>query len=152
MARIVNMGPVLPEDIDFRFPDGKGGTTSYIVPGDPPMDLILKIAHLNDAAEGVELPVGAKALTKAQKEEALDRLMIEKLDELDAEVLHLLRIRQPDLDRSPFGPVAVQHFVAVLLEQFKELAGEADEDEDPTKAKGKAAPKPRPTRSSGSRS
>ncbi len=128
MARIVNLGALLPEDITFVLPDG----AEFTAPGDPPLHLILKIAHLWEQ-------------TGAEEGAAL-----ELVQELDDEVLGLLRMRQPELQKSPFGVFGVQHFVSELLAQYNMLAGDEEEEESPTKAE---KPKTKPsTRSNGSRS
>jgi hypothetical protein len=110
MARIVKLSQLLPEDVVFELPDG----TRLRAPGDPPLHLVLKIADLFDRSLSEDETVG-----------------LELLRELDEQVLALLRMRQPDLEQSPFGVLGVQHFVAELLSAYQFAAGE--EEEDPTR-------------------
>ena len=129
MAKIVKLGALLPEDIVFEMPGGQ----RVSAPGDPPLDLILKIAELFERSENEEDP---------------EAFGIDVLRELDDEVLRLLRMRDPDIESSPFGVIGVQHFVAELLKQYNFGTEGADEPADPPKR----AARKRSTRSSGSRS
>ncbi len=132
MARIVKLGELLPEDITFELPGG----AKFVAPGDPPLELILKIAELFERAENTDGDAG-------------DELGLDILRELDAEVLGLLRMRDSSLSGSPFGVVGVQLFVAELLKQYNFGVEGADDSGDPPK---RAATRKKSPRSSGSRS
>lgn len=127
MAKIVKLAEILPPDIVFELPGG----ARYTFPSDPPLGLFLKIASLFERAEG------------APDEEGVG---LETLAELDAEILGLLRMRDPSIEQSPFGVLGVQHVVARLLAIYNPDADvEEGTDADPLKA-----PRPRSKRSSGS--
>jgi hypothetical protein len=134
MARIVKLGQLLPEDIAFDLGDGR----QYLVPGDPPLDLILKIADLFERGEAIE----------AGDEEAGASFGLDVMRELDEEILRLLRLRDPSIETSPFGPLGVQHFVAELLKMYNVLAGV--EPDPPTRARTASGSRRKSTRSSGS--
>lgn len=125
MARIVKLAEILPEDIAFEMPGGQ----RFLFPGDPPLDLILKIASLYERAEN------------ADEESA--QVGIDVLQELDNELVALLRMRDDTITSSPFGVVAVQHVVAELLTAYN--FGEAAEDVNPPNRAAR-----RSTRSNGS--
>lgn len=124
MAKIVKLDELLPEDIVFELPGG----SQYTFPGDPPLALVLKIASLFERAEGSD-------------DESVG---IETLAELDAEILGLLRMRNPELEQSPFGVQGVTHVVARLLDAYN-FAAQDGVEADPPKA-----PPRRSKRSSGS--
>lgn len=129
MAKIIKLGALLPEDLTFEMPGGQ----RFVAPGDPPLELILKIASLFERAEGSD-------------EEEADAIGLEILRELDEEVLSLLRMRDPNIKASPFGVIGVQHFVAELLRQYNfGQEAEGEEPDPPKRAK-------RSKRSSGSQS
>lgn len=130
MPKIVKLGELLPADFEIELTGGE----RYTLPGDPPLELILKIAELFERTENMN---GDAELVG-----------LEVLRELDGEMVKLLRMRQPELDSSPFGVIGVQHVVATLLQAYNFAAEEepGDEDEEnPPQAT-------RSTRSSGSRS
>ena len=130
MAKIVKLGHLLPEDIIFELPGGD----QHTFPGDPPLELILKIASLFERVENTSEP-----------EETVG---IEILQELDAEVLKLMRMRAPETVASPFGVLGVQHVVAELLAAYNFGTEGGEGEENPPKP----AAKKKSTRSSGSRS
>jgi hypothetical protein len=127
MARIVKLGELLPEDIAFEMPDG----SQILAPGDPPLQLLLKVAALFERSEN--------------SDDANGNLGVEVLQELDAEILALLQMRNPDMVESPFGIIGVQHVVATLLEAYGfGVEGKADPT-PPARSR-----KPKSPRSSGS--
>lgn len=129
MPRIVKLGELLPADFVIEMPGGQ----QFTLPGDPPLDLILKIAELFERSENADQNDG--------------EFGIEVLRELDAELLRLIQMRQPDVYSSPFGVVGVMHVVETLLQAYNFAAAEDDEEdpENPPQAT-------RSRRSSGSRS
>lgn len=137
MARIVKLSQLLPDDVEFDL----GGGRTYTVPGDPPLELILKIADLFERGQAVD----------PDDEAAGDSFGVDAMRELDAEILKLLRMRDPSIESSPFGPIGAQHFVAELLQAYNMLAGVEQDGEDPTKRKT-ASRRKTSARSSGSRS
>lgn len=130
MSRIVKMAAVLPEDIVFELPGG----AKYTVPGDPPLTLILKIAALFERA--------------GEDQDDDGTVPLDLVKELDAEVLQLLRMRNENVEVSPFGVLGVQHFVMELLKQYQLLAGEDGDGASPPPKKART--KGRSRRSSGS--
>lgn len=128
MPKIIKLGELLPEDFVVEMPGG----AKHMLPGDPPLELILKIAELFERSASANGDAEAVGL--------------EVLEELDAEMLKLLRLRNPEIDSSPFGVIGVQHVVATLLQAYNfGVEEEPGEDEDPPKAT-------RSKRSSGSQS
>lgn len=128
MPRIIKLGELLPADFVIELSEG----VQYTLPGDPPLELILKIAELFERTENMNGDAGEVGL--------------EVLRELDAQMLNLLRMRQPALEASPFGVLGVQHVVASLLSAYN--FGSLEEEEDPENP----PPATRSKRSSGSRS
>lgn len=112
MTRIVKLGELLPADFVVELPGGE----QYTLPGDPPLELLLKIAELFERSENANGNA--------------DEVGLEVLRSLDAEMLSLLRMRQPSLDASPFGVVGVQHVVAELLKAY-DFAAVEEVEEDP---------------------
>jgi len=139
MPRIIKIGELLPADFVVELSEGE----QYTLPGDPPLELLLKIAELFERTENANGNA--------------DEVGLEMLRELDAEILGLLRMRQPDLASSPFGVIGVQQVVAALLQAYDFAAVEAEgEEEDPenpppaTRSK-RSSGSPSSSRSSGSR-
>jgi len=131
MPKVIKLGELLPADFEVELPGG----IRHTLPGDPPLELILKIGELferSESANGNAEEVG-----------------LEVLRELDAEILKLLQLRDPSITSSPFGVIGVQHVVASLLPAYNfgtEEEPEDDEEEaDPPSAT-------RSKRSSGSQS
>ncbi len=138
MPRVVKLGDLLPEDIEFEMPDGK----KFLAPGDPPLAKIMELANLFEQSSGLG---GGEAAAPDS-----DGVELEVLERLDRMVLDILRMRDPDLAESPFGVLGIQHFVAELLKAYGFI--EAAEDPPPTPAKRRPAANKRSPRSSGSRS
>jgi hypothetical protein len=115
MARIVKMEQLLPEDISFEMPDGR----VYVAPGDPPLQLILKIASLFEQAQN--------------EDGTAEEIGIDLLRQLDEEVVGLLQMRDPTITASPFGVIGVQHFVSQLLAAYN--FGVEGADGPPTKTR-----------------
>ena len=64
--RVVNLDEAVPEDVEFRF-----GGRSYLVPGDPPLGLLLKLAGLFENASNGN--VGLDALRELDRVAAVVR-------------------------------------------------------------------------------
>lgn len=139
MTRIVNISPLLPEDVEFKFASGE----SYVVPGDPPLDLLLRIVDMRESAKSVSV--------EGMEEEATE-IGVQVLRDLNAEILKLLQIRQPALESSPLGIFGVQAFVGELLSAYNIMAGEDPNAPDPTKPQKRPQDHAKSTRSSGSAS
>jgi hypothetical protein len=116
VAKIVNLAPLLPEDIIFELPGGERHT----FPGDPPLELILKIASLFERAQNAE-------------NGDADAIGLEILQELDDQVIVLLQMRDKDVTRSPYGVFGVQQVVQELLAAYNFSVVEDDADADPPK-------------------
>lgn len=122
MAKVINLGGLVPEDVVFDLGHGR----SYSVPGDLPLERILTLARI---------------VQEADEAGSTDEQGMDMLERLNHEALSILRIRQPDLEESPFGVIGVQHFVAALMDELHRLAGEEPgSDEDPPKATTKTSP------------
>jgi hypothetical protein len=132
MPRIIKIGELLPADFVVELSAGE----QFTMPGDPPLELLLKIAELFERTENANGDAGEVGL--------------EVLRELDFQMLELLRMRQPELRASPFGVVGVQHVVATMLQAYN-FAAVPDEDEPEGDPENPPSPA-RSTRSSGSRS
>lgn len=130
MPRIIKLGELLPADFVVEM----AGGDQFTLPGDPPLELLLKIAELFERTENANGNAGEVGL--------------EILRELDKQMLHLLQMRRPDLDASPFGVIGVQHVVAELLQAYNFAAVEDEAEEDPENPPSATRSK----RSSGSRS
>lgn len=116
MPKIIKLGELLPEDFIFEMPGGQ----SYTMAGDPPLELILKIAELFARTENANGNA--------------DEVGMEVLQELDEQMVHLLQLRDPTVTASPFGVIGVQHVVATLLQAYNFGVEEApDDEEDPPK-------------------
>jgi hypothetical protein len=130
MPKIVKLGELLPADFVIELSEGE----RYTLPGDPPLELILTLASLFERTENMN---GADE----------NEVGLEVLREINAEMLTLLQMRQPELTSSPFGVIGVQHVVAQLLQAYNFGTASDEEDED-----GEENPQPasRSKRSSGS--
>jgi hypothetical protein len=141
MARIIELDALVPDDVVFQL-NGK----KYAVPGDPDVEMILRLiklsARVGDADNTVAKAGTPAAMAKAQKTQE------DAATELRDELLGLFQVRQPDMERLPFGMIALQH---VLAELFREV-GLVSDEEVPTKATRKnSAGSRKSKRSSGSR-
>jgi hypothetical protein len=119
MARIVKLSQLLPEDVVFELPDG----SRVKAPGDAPLSLVLRIATLFQRVQ--------------DEQEGTGSVSLDALQELDSAVLELLRLRQPDLERSPFGVLGVCAFVGELLGTYETQASV-----DPTPARSRTRSRP----------
>lgn len=122
MTRIIKLGELLPADFVVEMSGGQ----QFTLPGDPPLQLILKIAELFERTENMNGDAGEVGL--------------EVLQELDGQMLSLLRMRQPELTESPFGVIGVQHVVASLLQAYNFGAvedGQEDEENPPSATRSK---------------
>lgn len=135
MAKIVKLADLLPEDIVFELPGGQ----RYTLPGDPPLELILRIAGLFERTQN-----------EPGTAEGSADLGLDILQELDALALQLLRMCDPSVEHSPFGALGIQHVVSKLLAIYNFGAAEEPDTVDPPKPAG--AKKKRSRSSTGSRS
>lgn len=133
MARVVKLSALLPEDIVIEMPGGQ----TFTLPGDPPLQAVLKIAALFE-----------RSAEAAASEDGDEGIGIQVLTELDEHMLGLLRMRDPEIQESPFGVFGVQQVVAAVLEAYN--FGTVENDDPPTRTRTKApADRKRSTRSSG---
>ncbi len=102
MPRIVQMAAFIPEDIEFVLPDG----SKVVAPGDPPVELILRMIDRFERGQN-------------DSEEEAGLAVMRELDQL---VLELLQMRDPELQRSPFGIAGLNHFVLELLAAYNFMA------------------------------
>ena len=134
MARIVKLKPIVPEDFIIEQPDG----TQHLIAGDAPTELIVRIASLMD---------------EKQDREMTDEDGVEIMDMINDEVVQLLRLRDPEIERNPFGPVGTQVLIAEIVSQWMQMAGvEADPPPKKPTAKKRSASRKTSPRSSGSSS
>lgn len=171
MPEIVDLRDLVPDDIVFVLP----GDREYRIPGDIDVDNAFRLLKLLvDLTESQAVEAAAKRRvdrTAADSEATVDEIedaeaeLAEALEqsgagaerageELRRVLLELLQIRQPDLDRLPFGIVACQHVTGELLRRIGLLtddapaeAAAAESGRDPTRRRPNAA---RSGRSSGS--
>lgn len=168
MPEIVDLRELVPDDIVFVLP----GDREYRIPGDIDVDSAFRLLKLLvDLTEAQAAEAAAKRrLERAETDGAVDEIedaeaeLAEALEtsgqgaeragqELRRVLLELLQIRQPDLDRLPFGIVACQHVTGEVLRRIGLIAEETDADEaqtgrDPTRRRPNANGSR--TRSSGS--
>jgi len=130
MAKIIKLAELLPADIIFELPGG----SRHTFPGDPPLQLVLKIASIFERAQ---------AQGGGDDGDSEDVTALEMLQELDDELVTLLQMRDASITESPFGVMGAQHVVAELLAAYN--FGAEDAAEDPPKAPNRAS-----RRSSGS--
>lgn len=142
MARIVKLGQLLPEDIEFQMADG----SKILAPGDPPIHQMMELVDVFEKLEKTNLE-------SENGSEPGTEVGLTILRELDAKVLDLLRLRNPELEQSPFGVYGVQHFVVELLAAYNISAGIDPDEPNPTPAsteKKKKTTTPKSRQSSGS--
>ena len=170
MPEIVDLRDLVPDDIVFVLP----GDREYRIPGDIDVDNAFRLLKLLvDLTEAQASEAAAKRRvdrTAADTEATVDEIeaaeaeLAEALEqsgagaerageELRRVLLELLQIRQPDLDRLPFGIVACQHVTGEVLRRIGLLTEEEKDAEaegsgrDPTRRRPNAA---RSGRSNGS--
>lgn len=169
MPEIVDLRDLVPDDIVFVLP----GDREYRIPGDIDVDNAFRLLKLLvDLTEAQAVEAAARRRverTAADKDATVDEVedaeaeLAEALErsgagaerageELRRVLLELLKIRQPDLDRLPFGIVACQHVTGEVLRRIglladEEPASEAGSGRDPTRRRPNAA---RSGRSNGS--
>lgn len=171
MPEIVDLRDLVPDDIVFVLP----GDREYRIPGDIDVDnafrLLKLLVDLTEAQAGeaaakrrVERTTAADSEATVDEIEDAEAELAEALEhsgagaerageELRRVLLELLQIRQPEIDRLPFGIVACQHVTGEVLRRIGLLTDEdpvaaAEESgRDPTRRRPNAA---RSGRSSGS--
>lgn len=147
MARIVNLGILAPEPITFVTGDG----SRYVADGSVLMSSMIRMARLEQSLADVQAE--ALALEKAGDDEGFRRVGGEALDvleDLQAEVLTLLQVHQPDLEEVPFTQHELGAFLAALRSDLDEQAG-VPPTSPPSPKTGNRAARRASTRSSGSR-
>lgn len=90
MARIIDLDDLAPDDLTVR-----KGQQDYLLPGDPPLAMWLRVADAGDAfmaSEGEDQRVA--------------------LDGLSGRMLELFQIRQPDMTELPFGTFGMFRLLA----------------------------------------
>lgn len=170
MPEIVDLRDLVPDDIVFVLP----GDREYRIPGDIDVDnafrLLKLLVDLTEAQAGeaaakrrVERTTAADSEATVDEIEDAEAELAEALEhsgagaerageELRRVLLELLQIRQPEIDRLPFGIVACQHVTGEVLRRIglladEEPASEAGSGRDPTRRRPNAA---RSGRSNGS--
>lgn len=147
MARIVNLGILAPEPITFVTGDG----SEYVVDGSVLMSSMIQLARLEQTLN--DLQAEAAALGGAGNDEGYRRAggeAIDVLEDLQAEVLKLLQVHQPDLEEMPFTQHELGAFLAALRSDLDEQAG-VPPTSPPSAKTGNRAARRTSTRSSGSR-
>lgn len=147
MARIVNLGILAPEDIDFVTGDGRVFRAS----GSVLMSSMIQLARLEQSLADVQAE--AAALSESGDDEGYRRAggeAIDVLEDLQAEVLKLLQVHQPDLEEVPFTQHELGAFLAALRSDLDEQAGVPPTSPPSTPTVNRAARRAS-TRSSGSR-
>lgn len=152
MARIVRMEVVAPDDVDFEMPDG----TRYRVSGDIPLPTVLRFSKLEQ-----RLVACQEEITNLQDDadaddaayDAAGERMVQALEELQAEILRVLRVHTPDLEECPFSQHQIGRFLSYLRGALDDQLGDdatAPPTKTPTPGTGNRAARRASTRSSGS--
>lgn len=92
MANLTRIDDFLPADKVIEYEGSR-----YTLPGDPPAEFILRLLAIGERFEADEIST------------------LEYLTECDAAILELLRLRDPSIERSPFGIAAAQQIVRIVL-------------------------------------
>lgn len=148
MARVIHMAQLLSEDVIVDLGNGR----RYTIPGDTSAVTMMELAGLQD-----ELVSNQQSIEAAEDlDPDLGMRQVELVTELDAKLLALLRIRQPDLDATGLSSEQLGWFLGAILTGFRELSGD-EPDPPPTpnresRRAARSAPKTRSKPSSGSAS
>jgi hypothetical protein len=125
MARIVNLDDYVPEDVDFTY---RG--SNYILPGDVDVDQTFELLSLFIEAEDAQAG-------DLKRKHAYNK-------KVQATLLKLFQVRQPELENLPFGQMALS---VVLRETLVVLGLIVVEPDPPVPPAPAPTPKPkRPTR------
>lgn len=150
MARIVNLGILAPKDIDFVTGDG----SVFRVSGSILMSSMITLARLEQSL--AEVQAEAAALQERKDDEGQEGYRragadaLDVLEDLQAEVLKLLQVHQPELEEVPFTQHELGAFLAALRSDLDEQAG-VPPTSPPSTTTGNRAARRASTRSSGSR-
>jgi hypothetical protein len=136
VAQIIELDPLVPEDITFRFRGGE-----YSIPGDIDVETTFRLLKLFRRAADVE---------ESEDLDAKEKVNLEVRDAL----LDLFRQRDPDLAELPFGVIAFRHVLSEVLQAIGLVYVTPDEEEPgtPTKRRPKRSPPSSGSRSSSKRS
>jgi hypothetical protein len=132
VAEIVDLDAVVPEDIVFKLA-GK----QYPIPGDLETEQVFKLMRL---FAGLKVSGNLAGVERSAKQ-------------LEAGLLDLFQVRQPDLERLPFGATSLRTVTVRVLQLLGVDVGGPQPDPlpEPTPKKPKrAVPKSRSRRSTGS--
>lgn len=127
MARVIHMQQSLADDVAIDL-----GSVRYAIPGDTPALTMMTLASIQD-----ELAANQRALHSGEKTEGLGLRQIELVTQLDAEILGLLRIRQPDLVATGLSSEQLGWLLGAILTGFQDSA---EEDSAPVRSRAKRAP------------
>lgn len=121
MVQVVDLDELLPEDITVRV---RG--TGYQLPGDMDVEQVFRLFELYLALSKIESDDPAAMFAEVKG----------RFGDINAELLDLFKIRQPDLEKLPFGIRGIGAMLRLVLEQ---LGLKITETDPPT-------PSPRPKR------
>ena len=112
MTRIVNLNELVGEDIEFQY---GSPVRKYLIPGDIDVETVFDLFEKFQSVSKIEGDDPA-ALTAAVKA---------RFDGITSKLIEVLQVRQPDLDRYPFG---IRGTGVVLREILSALGVSVTED------------------------
>ena len=139
MAQITNLNELVPEDIVFQYGNPP---VEYVVPGDLDGETVFKLFRMFGSL--AEL-MGANVDDAAKTSRHVNRLS----REVDATLLALFQIRQPDLEKLPFGFKSMPIVIRTIMQHLG--LGVADDPSPAPKRKPQTGRKRSQTKRSTSR-
>lgn len=128
MAEIINLNDLIPDDIEMQY-----GDKVYVIPGDLDTETVLKVFKVFQAM--LELVGKADASEAEVKKAAKD---------MSDMLLSVFRIRDPQLEKLPFGRQSTTIVVSKLLQSLGlDVGGDAAPPTIPAAANRSQRRKPR---------
>lgn len=150
MAKIVNMARVVREQVAFDMGDGR----IFLVDDKLPVEQWLTLANLEQRMLECMADLGGNVPEDGEEHLDTAQEILAILEDLCAEILVILQVNNPELDRCPFDEDQVILFMNEMRLHFAQKIGPDPTPPSPTPAGTKTAPnratRRKSTRSSGS--
>lgn len=128
-SNIINLADVVPgiEDTTFKMPDG----TELVVPGDLSTETTFELLALFEDLIKFQEDASKQVATKKASAAVVSKVRADLktvTDKIDALLLGIFQIRQPDLEKLPFGSKSQNYVLGAIFETVglaskTELAG-----------------------------
>lgn len=112
MANIIQLDSLVPEDLEFTY---RG--ESYVIPGDLDGETVLKLFRMFGQLAQLMAKAGEDPGTETDARKAATEMRRISAD-VDKTLLELFRLRQPGIEKLPFGVKTMPIVIKTILEHL----------------------------------